>query len=95
MVDLIGVGVVDFSWIEHRKFTLENVNKAFNYVGDRPGGFENVVVLPHRAFLLLFLPLLSTNRAGLTSSPLRFIFFPRSRRGEQLRTTGSNCRKFR
>ena len=47
MVALIGSGVIDLSYLEHEKFSLAKVNEAINFVGARPGGFANVVVLPH------------------------------------------------
>lgn len=43
---LVGAGVIDFSLLEHRTFALDDVNDAFTVVGDRPGGFTNIVVLP-------------------------------------------------
>lgn len=46
MADLIGSGVIDLSFLTARTFTLDEVNDAFAFVGDRPGGFTNVVVLP-------------------------------------------------
>lgn len=46
LIRLVDAGVVDLSILEHKKFPLEEVNDAFAFVGDRPGGFTNVVVLP-------------------------------------------------
>ncbi|BGP39988.1 hypothetical protein JCM10450v2_003968 [Rhodotorula kratochvilovae] len=46
LVKLIGAGVVDLSFLEHKRFALDEVNEALDFVGDRPGGFTNVVVVP-------------------------------------------------
>lgn len=48
MIDLIDAGVIDLSFYEHRAFSLDEVNDAFAFVGDRPGGFINVLVEPAR-----------------------------------------------
>ncbi|KAJ9115179.1 hypothetical protein QFC24_007052 [Naganishia onofrii] len=45
MISLIAAGVIDFSFLEHETFELEDVNKALKVVGGRPGGFKNVVVM--------------------------------------------------
>lgn len=47
LVALIGSGVVDFSFLQHKTFSLDQVNEAYAFAGDRPGGFINVVVQPH------------------------------------------------
>ncbi|MCE3555809.1 alcohol dehydrogenase catalytic domain-containing protein [Pseudonocardia sp. RS11V-5] len=46
MIAMIGAGVIDLSFLEHRVFGLPEVNEAIERVGSRPGGFENVVVMP-------------------------------------------------
>ena len=46
LVRLVDAGVIDLSILEHKTFPLDEVNDAFAFVGDRPGGFTNVVVLP-------------------------------------------------
>lgn len=46
MIGMIGAGVIDLSFLEHRTFALPEVNEAIERVGSRPGGFENVVVMP-------------------------------------------------
>jgi alcohol dehydrogenase len=45
MIELIAAGVIDFSFLKHEEFALEDVNEALKVVGDRPGGFQNVVVV--------------------------------------------------
>lgn len=49
MIALIGAGIIDFSFLKHRYFSLDEVNDAFEFVGDRPGGAVNVVVQPQRS----------------------------------------------
>lgn len=46
MIEMIGSGVIDLSFLEHRTFSLAEVNEAFNAVGSRLGGFVNVAVVP-------------------------------------------------
>lgn len=46
MIAMIGAGVIDLSFLEHRRFSLSEVNEAIDLVGSRVGGFVNVVVLP-------------------------------------------------
>lgn len=46
MIALIAAGVIDLSFLEQRRFGLSEVNAALDFVGSRPGGFTNVVVLP-------------------------------------------------
>ncbi|OLM09008.1 Alcohol dehydrogenase [Pseudonocardia sp. Ae707_Ps1] len=46
MIAMIGAGIIDLSILEHKVFPLAQVNEAFTFVGDRPGGFANVVVRP-------------------------------------------------
>ncbi|GAA5893043.1 hypothetical protein JCM6882_006923 [Rhodosporidiobolus microsporus] len=46
LVALVGAGVIDLSFLQHRQYKLEDVNEAFEVVGDRPGGMVNVVVRP-------------------------------------------------
>jgi alcohol dehydrogenase len=47
MIAMIGAGVIDFSFLEHQKFKLEEVNDALSAASDgaRAGGFSNVVVM--------------------------------------------------
>ncbi|THV45842.1 hypothetical protein BGAL_0445g00050 [Botrytis galanthina] len=45
-IELIGAGVIDFSFLKHKLFSLDEVNDAFKTVGDRPGGAINVIVQP-------------------------------------------------
>lgn len=47
MMALMNSGVIDLSFLRHEFFSMENVNDAFEMVGDRPGGAVNVVVQPH------------------------------------------------
>jgi threonine dehydrogenase-like Zn-dependent dehydrogenase len=46
LVALVDAGVIDFSFLEHKRFSLDDVNEAIAFVGDRPGGAVNVVVKP-------------------------------------------------
>lgn len=46
MITMIAAGVIDLSFLEHRRFSLPEVNDALDLVGSRPGGFLNVVVVP-------------------------------------------------
>ncbi|KZF12596.1 hypothetical protein A2J03_17590 [Rhodococcus sp. EPR-157] len=48
MIAMIAAGVIDLSILENREFALTDVNDAFDFVGSRPGGFINVVVVPER-----------------------------------------------
>ncbi|PVH83601.1 GroES-like protein [Cadophora sp. DSE1049] len=48
LIALIDAGVIDFSFPRHELFTLDKVNEAFEFVGDRPGGAVNVVVQPSK-----------------------------------------------
>lgn len=48
MMDLIDAGVIDLSFLQHKFFSLSDVNKALEFVGSRPGGAVNVVVQPHK-----------------------------------------------
>jgi len=47
MVAMVDAGIIDFSFLEHKSFDLEDVNEAVNFVGDRPGGAVNVLVKPN------------------------------------------------
>lgn len=47
MIALIGSGVIDLSYLDTKGFELSDVNEALRFVGDRPGGFVNVVLHPH------------------------------------------------
>ena len=46
MAALAEAGLVDLDIFEHRGFALEEVNEALAAVGENPGGFVNIVVLP-------------------------------------------------
>ncbi|KAM0308525.1 hypothetical protein ACHAO8_009930 [Botrytis cinerea] len=46
LIELIDAGVIDFSFLQHKFFALDEVNDAFKFVGDRPGGAINVIVQP-------------------------------------------------
>lgn len=46
MCSMIGNGAINLSSMEHRQFTLNQVNDAIRLVRSRPGGFTNVVVTP-------------------------------------------------
>ncbi|NEW36036.1 alcohol dehydrogenase catalytic domain-containing protein [Nocardia cyriacigeorgica] len=46
MIAMIGAGVIDLSFLEHKRFPLSKVNEAIDLVGTRVGGFVNVVVEP-------------------------------------------------
>jgi alcohol dehydrogenase len=43
MIIMIAAGIIDLSFLEHRRFDLAEVNDALKLVGSRPGGFVNVV----------------------------------------------------
>lgn len=47
MIALVAAGVIDLSFLEKKEFALKDVNKALEFVGDRPGGSVNVVVNPN------------------------------------------------
>lgn len=47
MTSLIHAGVIDLSYLQHKRYSLTDVNDAFKFVGARPGGAVNVVVQPH------------------------------------------------
>ncbi|MFD6059495.1 alcohol dehydrogenase catalytic domain-containing protein [Rhodococcus wratislaviensis] len=46
LIAMVAAGVIDLSFLDHRRFGLAEVNDAVELVGSRPGGFLNVVVLP-------------------------------------------------
>jgi len=46
LVVLIGAGVVDLSFIEHRQSDLEHINDAVKAMEERVGGAVNVVITP-------------------------------------------------
>ncbi|KAK5069272.1 hypothetical protein LTR64_008433 [Lithohypha guttulata] len=46
LIALVAAGVIDLSYLRHKCFSLDQVNDAFEYVGDRPGGAVNVVAQP-------------------------------------------------
>lgn len=43
---MVASGNIDLSFLEPKVFSLENVNQAMKFVGDRPGGSVNVLVKP-------------------------------------------------
>lgn len=45
LISLIDAGVIDFSFLKHETFSLDNLNDALNAAGDRPGGFTNIAVV--------------------------------------------------
>lgn len=47
LIELIGAGIIDFSFLRHKFFSLDEVNDAIKTVGDRPGGAINIIVQPH------------------------------------------------
>lgn len=47
LIALVAAGVIDLSFLEKKEFALKDVNKALEFVGDRPGGSVNVVVNPN------------------------------------------------
>ncbi|MCM6762675.1 alcohol dehydrogenase catalytic domain-containing protein [Rathayibacter sp. ZW T2_19] len=47
LLALLGSGVIDLSFLQHRTFTLDEVDDALAFVGDRPGGHVTVSVLPN------------------------------------------------
>jgi D-arabinose 1-dehydrogenase-like Zn-dependent alcohol dehydrogenase len=49
LLNLIGAGVIDLSYLSHKTFTLDEVNDAIATVGDRPGGNITVSVLPNNS----------------------------------------------
>lgn len=44
MIAMIAAGVIDLNWLEHHTYPLDDVNTALERVGERPGGFTNIVV---------------------------------------------------
>jgi alcohol dehydrogenase len=46
MADMVEAGSLDLSPLEHRVFTLEDVNDAINNIGVRHGGFSNFIIAP-------------------------------------------------
>ncbi|AKE01093.1 hypothetical protein XU06_29375 (plasmid) [Rhodococcus erythropolis] len=48
MVAMIDADVIDTSYLTHHSFALSEVNEALTFVGSRPGGFVNTVVIPNR-----------------------------------------------
>lgn len=47
LLNLLGSGVIDLSFLTHKTFALDDVNDAIAFVGDRPGGNVTVSVLPN------------------------------------------------
>ncbi|GAA5826040.1 hypothetical protein JCM11251_000103 [Rhodosporidiobolus azoricus] len=48
LIEMVTAGEIDFSFLKHQHFSLEEVNEAFKAAGDRPGGMVNIVVRPGR-----------------------------------------------
>jgi D-arabinose 1-dehydrogenase-like Zn-dependent alcohol dehydrogenase len=46
MADMAGAGTLNLSVLEHRRFPLDDINKALSQIKDRSGGFSNYVVIP-------------------------------------------------
>lgn len=46
LADMVAAGVIDFSYLEHKVFSLDEVNDAMEFVGKRQGGAVNVLVKP-------------------------------------------------
>jgi D-arabinose 1-dehydrogenase-like Zn-dependent alcohol dehydrogenase len=46
MAEMVRTGVIDLSYLKHRKFPLSQVNDAISGLKDREGGFSNYVVIP-------------------------------------------------
>ena len=46
MADLVRTGTVNLDVIKPRVYPLEEVNEALAEVGQRPGGFVNIVIAP-------------------------------------------------
>ena len=46
LVAMIDAGIIDFSFLQHKAFSLDEANEAIKFVGDRPGGAVNVLVKP-------------------------------------------------
>lgn len=46
MADMVRTGALDLSYLEHRRFSLAQVNEAISGLKDRDGGFSNYVVMP-------------------------------------------------
>jgi threonine dehydrogenase-like Zn-dependent dehydrogenase len=43
---MMDAGLIDFSFLQHKSFGLDQANEAIKFVGDRPGGSVNVLVKP-------------------------------------------------
>jgi alcohol dehydrogenase len=43
---MVETGALDLSYLEHERFSLDDVNRAISGLQDRRGGFSNYVVIP-------------------------------------------------
>lgn len=46
MAHMVETGTLDLSYLEHERFSLDDVNRAISSLKDRRGGFSNYVVIP-------------------------------------------------
>jgi threonine dehydrogenase-like Zn-dependent dehydrogenase len=46
LVAMMDAGLIDFSFLQHKSFGLDEANEAIKFVGDTPGGSVNVLVKP-------------------------------------------------
>jgi alcohol dehydrogenase len=46
LADMVETGTLDLSYLEHERFSLDEVNRAISGLRDRRGGFSNYVVVP-------------------------------------------------
>ena len=46
LAEMVRGGVIDLSYLEHKKFPLSQVNEAISGLKDRDGGFSNYLVMP-------------------------------------------------
>jgi len=46
LVAMMDAGLINFSFLQHKSFSLDDANEAIKFVGDRPGGSVNVLVKP-------------------------------------------------
>jgi D-arabinose 1-dehydrogenase-like Zn-dependent alcohol dehydrogenase len=46
LAHMVQTGALDLSYLEHERFSLDNVNEAISGLKDRRGGFSNYVVMP-------------------------------------------------
>jgi D-arabinose 1-dehydrogenase-like Zn-dependent alcohol dehydrogenase len=46
LAHMVETGVLDLTYLEHERFSLDDVNRAISGLKDRRGGFRNYVVIP-------------------------------------------------